>query len=155
MEFDEKGSMINKNLKMCLPFVDAISCGFIQKTWCDIYIDKSDNSMKYYWAHSPAPLGDRATTNITISEKYYPLEFHWKNPWIPRTPKGWSVLITHPNNRLDLPFTTLSGIIDSDNFYHVEFGQYPFYVDANFEGLIPVGTPMFQIMPFKRDDWKM
>jgi hypothetical protein len=36
----------------------------------------------------------------------------------------------------------------------VGFGQYPFYIDHNFEGIIPLGTPMFQMIPFKRDDWK-
>jgi hypothetical protein len=30
----------------------------------------------------------------------------------------------------------------------------PFYIKKNFEGLIPVGTPMFQILPIKRDSWK-
>ena len=75
-------------------------------------------------------------------------------PWIPKLPDGYSLLITHPHNRLDLPFTTLSGIIDADKFHHVGFGQYPFYIDHNFEGVIPLGTPMFQMIPFKRDEWK-
>lgn len=27
--------------------------------------------------------------------------------------------------------------------------------DPNFEGMIPAGTPMAQIIPFKRDSWEM
>jgi hypothetical protein len=153
--FDNEGTLVNKHLKMCMPFIDAITGGFVQKTWCDIYIKPGDNrTATYNWAHNPAPLGDRGKCNVPISDKYYPLEFHWIVPWIPKLPDGYSLLITHPHNRLDLPFTTLSGIIDADKFHHVGFGQYPFYIDHNFEGIIPFGTPMFQMIPFKRDDWK-
>ena len=27
--------------------------------------------------------------------------------------------------------------------------------DPKFEGMIPAGTPMAQVIPFKREDWKM
>jgi hypothetical protein len=27
--------------------------------------------------------------------------------------------------------------------------------DPNFEGLIPKGTPIAQVIPFKREDWQM
>lgn len=153
--FNKEGAVTNKHIKMCMPFIDAMVGGFVQKTWCDIHIKRNkDGTASYHWAHSPAPLGDRGKCNVPISDKYYPLEFHWINPWTPKLPNGYSLLITHPHNRLDLPFTTLSGIIDSDKFHHVDFGQYPFYIDYNFEGIIPLGTPMFQMIPVKRDRWQ-
>jgi hypothetical protein len=52
-----------------------------------------------------------------------------------------------------LPFHTLSGVIDSDSFFHTSGGNVPFYVHKGFEGIIPVGTPMYQIIPIKRDSW--
>lgn len=152
--FNEEGLLVNKELKMCMPFIDAMTGGYIQKTWCDIHIKKTpDGSAVYHWAHTPRPLGDRGTCNVPISNKYYPLEFHWINPWTPKLPDGYSLLITHPHNRLDLPFTTMSGIIDSDKFFHVDSGQYPFYIDHDFEGIIPCGTPMYQMIPIKREKW--
>ena len=36
---------------------------------------------------------------------------------------------------------------------HTSFGQYPFYINKDFEGLIPAGTPMYQMIPFKRESW--
>jgi hypothetical protein len=48
----------------------------------------------------------------------------------------------------------LSAIIDADDFYHVGMGQFPIYLKKGFSGVIPAGTPMFQITPFKRDEWK-
>lgn len=152
--FNNEGSVINKELKMCMPFIDAMTGGYIQRTWCDIHIKKvPEGGVKYHWAHSPKPLGDRGGCNVPISNKYYPLEFHWINPWTPKLPEGYSLLITHPLNRLDLPFTTMSGIIDSDKFFHVDSGQYPFYIDHDFEGVIPCGTPMYQMIPIKREKW--
>ncbi len=140
--------------KMCLPFTDAFYSGYIQKTWCDIMIERSeDNSVQYRYSSSPVPIIHRDKT-IDIPEGYHDIEFAWKVQWIPRLPKGYSVLYTHPLNREDLPFTTLSGIVDADRFHHETDGNHPVYIKKEFSGVIPAGTPMFQIIPFKRDDWK-
>ncbi len=88
---------------------------------------------------------------------FYPLEFIWKIHWMPKLPKGWSALMTSPSNRLDLPFRAFTGIVDSDLFYGMGFnegGNFPFYINKDFEGIIPIGTPMYQIIPFKRENWK-
>jgi hypothetical protein len=31
---------------------------------------------------------------------------------------------------------------------------FPFMMKNNFSGVVPAGTPVVQIVPFKRDDWK-
>jgi hypothetical protein len=58
----------------------------------------------------------------------------------------------HPVNRYDLPFITLTGVVDSD--IAMSPGNLPFFIKKDFEGIIPKGTPIVQIFPFKRDDWK-
>jgi hypothetical protein len=155
----DPSTMIGKNgvdtkLKMCMPFLDAITGGYIQRTWCDIHIKIEDGSIVYQSAGPLKAVSHRDKISIPINNNYYKLEFVWRIPWIPKLPDGYSMLITHPHNRLDLPFTTLSGIVDADKFHHVEFGQLPFYVNKDFEGIIPMGTPMFQIIPVKRDSWE-
>jgi hypothetical protein len=70
-----------------------------------------------------------------------------------QTPPGYSSLITHPLNRHDLPFITLSGLVDTD--MTMARGNLPFFLKEGFEGVIPAGTPMFQIIPFKRENWQM
>ena len=45
------------------------------------------------------------------------------------------------------------GIVDFDSYSNVQVGSLPFYLYKDFEGLIPKGTPMFQIIPIKREDW--
>lgn len=152
--YNKSGDTINNKLKMCMPFFDAISGGYVQKTWCEISIKKVSDGIKIEIPDVPGIVGTRNLVSLPLNHKeYYNLEFFWINPWILKLPKGYSALITHPFNRLDLPFSTTSGIVDSDVFYHSGFGQVPFYLKNDFEGIIPIGTPMFQILPIKRDSW--
>jgi hypothetical protein len=74
------------------------------------------------------------------------------NPWSIQTPKGYSVLFTTPMHR-DLPFQILPGIVDTDR-YAAQI-NFPFFLkDPNWTGTIPAGTPIVQIIPFKRESWK-
>jgi hypothetical protein len=61
-------------------------------------------------------------------------------------------LITHPINRYDLPFTSVSGLADYD-VYPLP-GNVSFHIKEGFEGTIPAGTPIMQIIPIKREDWE-
>jgi hypothetical protein len=148
------GSVSGLNLKACMPFIDALTTGYIQKTWTDIQISEVDGEVQYNFALGPEIIVLREQVNISLSPVYYPLEFVWRSLWRARVPKGYSLLITHPLNRLDLPFTTMTGVIDADEFYHTPIGNIPFFVHNSFTGVIPVGTPMFQIIPIKRDVWE-
>ena len=155
--FSSDGKLQNTSVKMCMPFLDSFTHGYIQETWCDIYVKKNEEtgSVDFYYATSPKILGVRNLSSTTqYADEYYPFEFHWSIEWINQTPKGYSILVTHPLNRLDLPFTTMSAIIDSDVYHHAPSGNLPFLIKNNFEGLIPAGTPMYQVILIKRDDWE-
>lgn len=152
--FDESGQIINKSIKMCMPFLDALTFGYIQKTWTDIYIEINNNSINYYYSDGPQIISARENISMPIPNDLYQIEFAWKQPWIPKTKKGYSVIICNPNNGFHLPFITSSGVVDSDSFFHTPYGNVPFYIKNGFSGLIPAGTPMYQIIPFKRENWK-
>jgi len=48
----------------------------------------------------------------------------------------------------------LPGIVDTDKYNSPV--NFPFILnDIKFTGLIPAGTPIAQVIPFKRDSWKM
>ena len=53
---------------------------------------------------------------------------------------------------MDLPFQTLSAVVDTDK--HNVPTHFPFFMKHGFEGKIPLGTPIVQIIPFKRQEWK-
>ena len=42
--------------------------------------------------------------------------------------------------------------MDSDNFSLG--GQIPFFLQKDFTGIIPAGTPIAQLIPIKRDNWQ-
>jgi hypothetical protein len=152
LTFDEQGNR-KQNLRSCVPFSDAMRAGWIQETWCDLYIESTDTGITYRTSSGPEMIIHRDITSeqmVIDSQAFAPIELVWFMPWLPRTPKGWSVMITSPVNRFDLPFEVTTGIIDSDRFYHTPFGRIPFYVRRGFSGVIPAGTPMYQIVPFRR-----
>jgi hypothetical protein len=78
--------------------------------------------------------------------------FRWILDWKIKTPKGYSSMIMHPLHRFDLPFTTLPGIIDTDN--HPSALLLPFFIQDGFEGIIKEGTPIAQLFPFRRESWE-
>jgi hypothetical protein len=145
----------SNNLKFCMPFLDTLSSGYIQTTWSDIIV-KKDNDQVMVGSNTNLPMfNKRSLPSLEVSKDYLNEEFIWKRYWIPVLPDGYSLLLTHPYNRLDLPFTTVSGIVDADKFQYMQIGNVPFYFKKDFEGVIPAGTPMYQLIPFKRDDWEM
>jgi hypothetical protein len=46
----------------------------------------------------------------------------------------------------------LTGIIDGGFIMSVN-GSIPFYVKEGFEGVIPQGTPIAQLIPFRQENW--
>ena len=147
-------------MKMCIPFLDTFSFGYIQETWCDIFIEYKNNKIFYHYAYSPDPeypiiaerpleLLGKIPVPVGFSKDIF---FNWPRVWNPVLPKGYSSIITHPLNRDDLPFKCASGIIDSDRYFSP--GKVGFFIKEGFTGLIPKGTPMYQIIPFKKESWK-
>ena len=149
----ENNQISNTSIKMCMPFFDATTGGYVQRTWTDIFIGKQNDSLIYHFAQLPQIMSHRDKVSVELSSSYYPIEYIWTRQWTAKLPKGYSLLITHPHNRLDLPFTTMSGLVDADEFFHTPVGNIPFYVREGFSGFIPAGTPMYQMIPVKRDNW--
>jgi hypothetical protein len=80
------------------------------------------------------------------------IKFH--NLWTIEAPEGYALLFTHPVNRFDLPFTTLTGLVDCDR-YHDNWIHFPaHWHDASFSGVLPKGTPVAQCLPVKREKWQ-
>lgn len=159
--FNSKGINTNINLKMCQPFLDAFTTGYIQETHTDIFINVFETSEGSLNIDVSFPIGPeqlswrKNPTLLKVTSEYYPIEFTWIQHWVPVAPKGYSVLLTHPLNRLDLPFYSLNAVIDSDVFHHYPSGAYPFFLKKEFNKvIIPAGTPMFQMIPIKREPWK-
>jgi hypothetical protein len=147
-------------LKKCAPFLDALTSGYTLVTPFDIFIGRKENGeIDIVW-NSPRDQQNfvmerpkESGSTMPRPAGHLPNHLVWSNKWGFKVSKGYSVLITHPLNRFDLPFTTMSGIMESDKLYSP--GNIPFFIKEDFTGVIPEGTPYAQIIPIKRNSWKM
>ena len=152
-----ENSEVLHTVKKCSPFLDALTSGYILTTPCDILVTKEEIVPKISWKLK-VPIITHHQVEQTddfpsiIWEDYYKMVFKWTNGFVINTPKNYSVLFTHPLNRVDLPFYTLSGIVETESFDIAT--NFPFVIKKDFEGIIPKGTPIVQIMPFKRESWE-
>ena len=74
----------------------------------------------------------------------------FNNFWTIELEPGQSLLCTHPFNREELPFRTLTGLVDAD-LYTDAFIQFPArWLDPAFSGVVPKGTPIAQCVPVAR-----
>lgn len=151
-------SGISRGPKLCVPFLDALTSGYIATLWQDIIVSYEFGEPVIRWEEfhdSPRPAQDRSpltTPTYPIPAGHFNKHFVWQSPYIFKVPEGYSLLITHPFNRFELPFTTLSAVVDADGVMGA--GNIPFYLKDGFEGVIEKGTPLFQVLPFKREAWK-
>lgn len=155
---DENGNEFS-GLKRCIPFLDSMLSGYMLVTPVDIFVSKNDdNSLNIRWNSSDVFsefISERPKTSGEFMPRppgHHPNHLAFKGFWGFKTPKGWSVLVTHPLNRHDLPFTITSGIMDSDQYS--TSGNIPFFLKEDFIGVIPAGTPFAQLIPIKRESWK-
>lgn len=155
-----KDGEINPGLKKCIPYLDALVSGYTYVTPFDITVARDENNeLKITWNGPPAQAGfvgerpNELGETMPRPDGYLKNHLIWSGFWGVKTPRGWSLLFTHPLNRQDLPFLTMSGIVDSDEFS--ASGNIPFFIKENFQGIIPAGTPICQLIPIKRSSWKM
>lgn len=145
--------------KRCVPLIDAFSFGYILVTPCNLYVSTLENGEKII--SEDLNIGDHFVTQhlklqvdlFEIDKSFNDQPFKFINFFNIATPRGYSCLFVHPINRTDLPFYTLTGVVDTDK--HPVPTNFPFFIKQDFEGLIPVGTPIVQIIPFKRKNWNV
>jgi hypothetical protein len=154
LSFDTNYS-VQSTIKQCIPVLDSLTAGYIQPSWTEVYIEDKETDFFYAFPNGPTPIRARSVESfqqMPIPEGFHKQVFAWERYWGIKTPPGYSTLITMPPYRDDLPFRCVTGIIDTDK--HHTSGAVSFFVQKGFTGVIPIGTPLFQMIPFKRDDWK-
>jgi hypothetical protein len=148
------GDTTNATIKRCMPVFDAMTAGYIIESPADVYVSKAPDGKPYYqWANFGAitfhPI-EQADEHPRAKENFsFP---KWMSPWAIKTSKGCSILVVPPMHR-ESPFRIFEGIIDTDT-YNIPV-NFPFALtDFENEFMIPAGTPIAQIIPFKREKWE-
>jgi hypothetical protein len=148
-------------VKKCPPFIDAMTYGFLIPLATDLEVRDGEFSWNFEvpegyvseYSHSPIDFHDPnqvAGTPFSDDDRFI-LKF--SNFWTIKAPPGYSLLFTHPINRSDLPFTTLTGLVDCDAFHQSPIHFPARWHDPDFNGVLPKGTPVAQCLPVKRESW--
>lgn len=165
--FHTKNKSIHaRTVKMCVPFLDAYRMGYIIPFPVDIhcFYDKDEQKMNFETsAHLDVPLQvkfeilshgqEQVPQELRYNKRTVEYIFKFQNNWLIKTPPGYSCIFTQPFNQ-NFPFKVIDGVVDTDE--HPTRINFPFYWTANIDERIILkhNTPMVQVIPFKRDDWK-
>lgn len=143
-------------VKKCMPFVDAMTAGYIIPMWCDLHITVDGKDARI--DNPPTWQGDKIVANHNASQiantpfaeyKFGHAPMKLSNPWLIKTPPGWSCLFVPPLNRPSPLLHLFSGVVDTDKYYNNV--NFPFILTAeDGEHLIAKGTPIMQVIPFQR-----
>lgn len=140
-------------VKRCMPFFDAMATGWILPLAATVRLDIRDGgrAVEAGWEFDRVMVSNHGAHQVAGNPKEPrpPCKFH--NYWSVRTPPGWSCLFLPPLNRPPQPFECVAGIVDTDTYAaHVHF---PFFATAP-DGLyvIEKGTPLVQVIPFRREE---
>ena len=145
-------------VKRCVPFLEASSAGYIIPLWADMFVKAKEGDLTLNFPpnfpmketlsdHSSEQIPDHPCSHMPYGNA--PLKFH--NPWVIETEEGVSCLITMPMNHLETRFKLFDGVVDTDNYYNQV--NFPFiWTGGDGEFFIPKGTPIAQIIPFRRED---
>lgn len=147
---------LTSTYKKCSPFFDALSIGYIAYLTADIEVTKKPDGMPYVVFRTNRTIvtehSNEQWEGLPCPEGYSYYVYKWHNQHVLKTPKDYSMLFTNPFNRFDLPFQTITGIVDTDK-YNLTV-HFPFFIKNSFTGIIKSGTPICQMIPIKRDAWK-
>lgn len=159
-EFVLNNGLNNLSVRNCIPFLESFTSGYVFTLPCDIQVRVLENG-RYRFDYNgnigfPSPITVRPSYEeqepaMPLMDGYEKLEFNWMPVWSIKTAPGYSCLFMHPINRVDLPFYTLGGVIDTDRWG--EAGNHPFLFKKGWQGILEKGTPLFQVFPFKRQGW--
>lgn len=151
------GGAAVRTLKHCPPLIDALGLGLLMPLACDLAVRGGEVSWDWDPPVIPDMLMTRAPVGVHVPEQATGAPFgvtglvlKFVSFWTLEAPEGWQVLFLHPLGRPDLPFRTLSGLVDADRFGD-GFVHFPaLWTDPDWEGVLPAGTPVAQAIAVPR-----
>jgi len=145
-------------LKRCMPFLDSMLAGYIIPLAADVHFTTNSDCSHITWkCEFPKPLIESHHQSQVSNPKSPnpadpkpPIKF--LNYWFIKVPKDYSLLFVQPLNRAESRFTLYSGIVDAP-YAQLEYVNFPGFFDTpDFDGIIPAGTPLMQVIPIKKDN---
>jgi hypothetical protein len=147
-----------RTVKQCPPFIDAMAYGVMILLPCDVTVDHG--SLSWAWdIPEPATSGHpRAPLSFHVPAQLVDTPFatageaaiKFNSFWTIEVDPGWSLFAMHPVNRDDLPFRTITGLVDSDRFHDGGINFPALWTRPDFSGVLTKGTPVAQCFAVPR-----
>lgn len=144
---------VNGTVKKCVPTLDAITAGYLALLWSDVLISQTVDGPLIKWKTSSPVFGlhGNMSRDIPPPPGYSNIVFKFFSRMRIKTPPGYSTIVISPMGNNDSIFRALPAIIDTDkNIVDLSF---PVWIKNDFDGVVEKGTPMVQLIPFKRESW--
>jgi hypothetical protein len=148
-----------RTVKQCPPFVDAMAHGFLVLLPCDVRVQAG--CFSWDWALPPLTLEHHPRSPLSFhvpaqlqgaplgSPQASALKFN--SFWTIELEPGCALFAMHPVNRPELPFRTLSGLVDADRFVDAGINFPALWADPDFDGVLARGTPVAQCFVVRRE----
>lgn len=146
-----------KTIKECMPALDMMTAGYTIFSTYELRVDPvKKHGYEDYIVTTPGV--DYVTTHhheqcpvkIDGKKKHF-IKIH--QPWLIRTPPGYSCLFIQPFYELEQRYRLMPAIVDTDK--HDLPVLLPGYAVNSESFVIEPGTPLVQVIPFKRENWTM
>jgi hypothetical protein len=150
----------NLTVKKCMAISDVLLMGYVLKAPCDIYIDTTDGETLKYDLPGKLPFSkpmfgghhQLQYDKMPIDKDFYVRDLLRLNMvWLIKTKPGYSCLFINPMLGEESPLMSVPGVIDTDEFLNT--GLFSFFVKKNYKGIVKKGTPLIQVIPFKREEF--
>ncbi len=148
-----------RTVKQCPPFIDAMAYGVMILLPCDVTVERG--AFSWNWdIPEPATSGHpRAPLSFHVAAQFPDAPFardgqaaiKFNSFWTIEIEPGWSLFATHPVNRDDLPFRLISGLVDADRFHDGGINFPAIWLQPEFSGVLPKGTPVAQCFAVPRE----
>lgn len=139
-------------IKRCMPFLDAMTTGWIIPLPATVRLDIRDQGTRVDagWDFDRELVSFHGGHQVKGAPQQPRPACKFHNFWTVSTPPGWSCLFVDPLNRPNGVFQVIAGIVDTDTYRAPV--HFPFWATAE-DGLYTIekGTPMVQVIPFRRD----
>jgi hypothetical protein len=143
-----------RTVKNCPPFIEAMTCGYIIPVVADLSLSRDSAGGFHGEANGANILHIHRATQV----KGAPFEnlpvLKILNPWLIRTPPGYSALFLPVLNRFQMPLFPLAGLVETDIFYREVNFPAVLTIAPGMSLKLPRGTPLVQVIPIKRDEFQ-
>jgi hypothetical protein len=147
-------------VKKCQAIFDALSFGYYLLCPTDLYIDATEDILKFEVTNDVMEFQKFLLAHHLKEQiKEYPIPAYFHQGvlrihpmWLVKTPEGYSSLFISPIHGDKSPIQAIPGLVDTDKY--PSDGYLSFFVEKGFKGIIKQGTPIVQVIPFKREDWE-